>query len=79
MNKVLTPAIDYARNGFPLTELIAYYWGRSSYLKRFPGFEEIFLPNGEAPKKGEVVTKKEYNEIITKKMQEKRLFTQYFI
>ncbi len=54
MNEILGPAIYYAENGFPLTELIAYYWGRSSYLKRFPGFEEIFLPNGEAPKKGEV-------------------------
>lgn len=54
MSEVLNPAISYSENGFPLTELIAYYWGRSSYLKRYPGFEEIFLPNGEAPKKGEV-------------------------
>jgi len=55
MSEILTPAINYANNGFPLTELIAYYWGGSSrLLKRFPGFEEIFMPNGEAPKKGEV-------------------------
>ena len=55
MSDVLTPAIDYANNGFPLTELIAYYWGSSSrVLKQFPGFEEIFMPDGEAPKKGEV-------------------------
>ncbi len=54
MKEILSPAIYYAENGFPLTELIAYYWGRSSYLKRFPGFEEIFLPGGDAPKKGEV-------------------------
>ena len=55
MSEVLTPAIDYANNGFPLTELIAYYWGSSSrVLKRFPGFEEIFMPDGKAPAKGEV-------------------------
>jgi gamma-glutamyltranspeptidase/glutathione hydrolase len=54
MKEILSPAIHYAENGFPLTELIAYYWGRSSFLKRYPGFEEIFLPGGEAPKKGEV-------------------------
>ena len=55
MNEVLQPAIDYAENGFPLSELIAYYWGRSaSFLKRYPGFEETFMPNGAAPLKGEV-------------------------
>lgn len=55
MTEVLSPAIDYATNGFPLTELIAYYWGGSTQaLKRFPGFEEIFMPGGKAPKKGEV-------------------------
>ncbi len=55
MKEVLSPAISYAENGFPLTELIAYYWGRSAnFLNQYPGFEEIFMPNGKAPKKGEV-------------------------
>ncbi|WP_167608544.1 gamma-glutamyltransferase [Maribellus sediminis] len=55
MTDVLNPAISYAENGFPLTELIAYYWGRSAnFLKQYPGFEEIFMPNGKAPEKGEV-------------------------
>ena len=55
MKEVLNPAISYAENGFPLTELIAYYWGRSAnFLKQYPGFEEIFMPNGKAPQKGEV-------------------------
>ncbi len=54
MNEVLQPAVNYARNGFPLTETIAYYWNRSSFLKRYPGFEEIFFPGGNAPKKGEI-------------------------
>lgn len=54
MNEVLNPAINYAENGFPLTDLIAYYWGRSAFLKQFPGFEETFMPGGEAPKKGEI-------------------------
>lgn len=55
MKAVLDPAIQYAENGFPLTELIAYYWGSNSRsLKQFPGFEEIFMPGGKAPAKGEV-------------------------
>jgi len=55
MENVLSPAINYAREGFPLTEVIAYYWQRNAQiLKQFPGFEEIFMPGVEAPQKGEV-------------------------
>jgi gamma-glutamyltranspeptidase/glutathione hydrolase len=55
MEQVLQPAIDYAREGFPVSELIAYYWqGNANFLQKFPGFEEIFMPGGEAPEKGEI-------------------------
>lgn len=55
MSDVLAPAIEYARRGFPLTELIAYYWDRGGRtLKDQPNFEATFLPKGEAPKKGDV-------------------------
>lgn len=54
MDQVLQPAIGYAREGFPVSELIAYYWGRSSGLARYPGFAETFLPGGKAPRKGEL-------------------------
>ncbi|MDX9695209.1 MAG: gamma-glutamyltransferase [Bacteroidales bacterium] len=55
MTEILKPAIDYAREGFPVTELIAYYWnGNSRSLKDFPGFKEIYMPNGKAPQKGEI-------------------------
>ena len=54
MNQVLQPAIGYAREGFPVSELIAYYWGASRRLSRFPGFADTYLPNGKAPKKGEL-------------------------
>ncbi len=55
MEENLQPAIGYAREGFPLTELIAYYWQRNAErLKQFEGFTEIFMPNGKAPAKGEV-------------------------
>ena len=54
MDRVLKPAIDYAREGFPVSELIAYYWSRSEGLARYPGFAETFLPGGKAPRKGEM-------------------------
>ncbi|QEG20651.1 gamma-glutamyltransferase [Mariniblastus fucicola] len=50
----LAPAIRYAKEGFPVSELIAYYWGRSAFLKRYPGFEATFLRDGKAPAKGEI-------------------------
>lgn len=55
MKEILTPAIHYAREGFPVSELIAYYWERNAEaLKQFPGFQEIFMPGGKAPAKGEL-------------------------
>ena len=55
MKDVLAPAIRYAREGFPLTELIAFYWGLSvPRLSKWPGFSETFAPDGRAPREGEI-------------------------
>jgi gamma-glutamyltranspeptidase/glutathione hydrolase len=55
MTEVLAPAIRYAREGFPVTELIAYYWGLSvPRLSKWPGFAEQFTIDGRAPGKGEI-------------------------
>ncbi|HPV56782.1 MAG TPA: gamma-glutamyltransferase, partial [Tenuifilaceae bacterium] len=55
MQENLQPAINYAKEGFPVSELIAYYWKRNAdRLKEFEGFAEIYMPNGKAPAKGEI-------------------------
>ncbi len=55
MKKILAPAIHYASVGYPVSEVIAYYWQRSAEsLKDQPGFAEIFMPGGKAPSKGEI-------------------------
>jgi gamma-glutamyltranspeptidase/glutathione hydrolase len=55
MRKVLGPAIGYARDGFPLTDVIAYYWNLSvPRLSAYPGFKEQFTRDGRAPRKGEI-------------------------
>jgi len=55
MKDLLQPAIQYAREGFPVSELISYYWrGGARVLQRFPNFKEIYMPNGHAPEKGEI-------------------------
>ncbi len=52
---ILQPAIRYAREGFPVSELIAYYWQLNArILKKYPGFAEVFMPRGKAPSKGEI-------------------------
>jgi gamma-glutamyltranspeptidase / glutathione hydrolase len=55
MKEILSPAIGYAENGFPVSEVIAYYWqSNARSLRKYPGFEEIFMPGGKAPAKGEI-------------------------
>jgi gamma-glutamyltranspeptidase/glutathione hydrolase len=55
MKDVLAPAIGYARDGFPVSELIAYYWGLSvPNRKDQPFFLETFTTDGKAPSKGEI-------------------------
>jgi gamma-glutamyltranspeptidase/glutathione hydrolase len=55
MPVLLQPAIQYGREGFPVSEVIAYEMV-SSYegLKNQPGFSETYLPLGRPPRKGEV-------------------------
>lgn len=55
MAELLAPAIHYAEKGFPVSELIAYYLNKSVSVRgKFPGFKEVFMPNGRMPKKGEI-------------------------
>jgi len=55
MEKILQPAITYAKEGFPVSELIAYYMnGSAKRLKKYPGFAETYMPGGKMPQKGEI-------------------------
>ena len=48
-------AIYYAEEGFPVTELIAYYLERSAQrYEGYPNFSEIWMPGGQTPKKGQI-------------------------
>ncbi len=55
MKDLLAPAIDYAENGFPVTELIAWLWeGGVKSRAEYAGVAETYMPNGRAPRKGEI-------------------------
>ncbi len=55
IKELLKPAIDYGREGFPVSEVIAFEM-ESNYrgMENLPGFAETYLPKGRPPKKGEV-------------------------
>jgi gamma-glutamyltranspeptidase/glutathione hydrolase len=55
MGDILQPAIDYALEGFPVSELIAFYMESGTRsLKRFPNVADVYMPGGHAPRKGEI-------------------------
>jgi gamma-glutamyltranspeptidase / glutathione hydrolase len=52
---LLAPTIRYAEQGVPVPEVIAGYWRASQrLLAADPGSAATFLPNGRAPRAGEV-------------------------
>jgi gamma-glutamyltranspeptidase/glutathione hydrolase len=75
MEEILQPSIDYGRDGFPVSEVIAWQmnnqWERR---KDIPGFKETYMPNGlSSPKKGEIFKNSDLAntyEMIAKKGKE---------
>ena len=59
MKQILEPAISYAENGFPVSELVSYYLGISAKnFGKYPNFNETYLINGFPPKKGQIFKNK---------------------
>ena len=66
MKDLLAPAIRYAREGFPVTELISYYWDRNmtrlgenfdkgdGAIEEFANARATYLIDGHAPRQGEI-------------------------
>ncbi|ODQ54970.1 gamma-glutamyltranspeptidase [Saitoella complicata NRRL Y-17804] len=58
MEDVLTPAIELAEDGFPVSEISAYYWGLAEQQIKAasPNFAEMLSKvTGKAPKAGELM------------------------
>lgn len=55
LSEVLQPAIEYAEEGYAVTDVIAYQWSNDlGKLARYPSGQE-FLLDGRAPREGEVI------------------------
>jgi gamma-glutamyltranspeptidase/glutathione hydrolase len=52
---LLQPSIDYADEGFPVTQFIADLWQENTPSREhFPGYREVFMPGGKPPETGDV-------------------------
>ena len=66
-SSLFTPTIAYAKDGFPVSELIAYYLdGSAKRFADYPNFKNIWMRNGSTPKKGEIFK----NPELAKTLQE---------
>ncbi|MCE2902533.1 MAG: gamma-glutamyltransferase [Gemmatimonas sp.] len=60
LRQALQPAIRYARDGFPLTPIIAAQWANETeFLMRDSAAAATYLPGGRAPKAGEWFTNRD--------------------
>ena len=56
LSDALTPAIHYAHDGYPVSEVISAGWARmASKLRQFPDAAKTFLLDGQAPRAGEIM------------------------
>jgi gamma-glutamyltranspeptidase / glutathione hydrolase len=55
LDRILAPAIYYAENGYPVTEIIAGQWeGAAKKLSATKGARDTYQPDGHAPRVGEI-------------------------
>ncbi len=55
MAELLQPAIDYAEEGFPVSDIIAVGWHYlAAGLHKWPDTKKTYMPNGKAPAEGEI-------------------------
>ena len=55
IKSLFKPTIEYAKDGFPVTETIAYYFELNKQrFQDYPNFKEVWMANGDVPKTGEI-------------------------
>src|SRR5205807_7587476 len=65
--QLFEPAISYARSGFLASPTVAAQWeAQVPLFKSQPGFAEVFMPDGRAPKPGELVILRDHAATLEK-------------
>lgn len=64
---LLLPAIQYARDGFAVTEVISFLWkGYAASLSKYEAYRKLYMPNGKPPDKGDIFR----NEDLAKSLEQ---------
>ncbi len=72
LEETLEPAIDYAREGYPVQPTLGKYWNKAyeSYSdlegSEHEAWEEVFAPDGSSPEVGEIWRSPEHAETLRK-------------
>ena len=71
---VLTPAIELAEKGFPIYEYLheSLKLHSKRFIDEWPTTAEIFLPNGEVPKVGEILVQSDLAETFRRILEAER-------
>ena len=70
--QVLPPPIDLAENGFPMSEDRARMIAHSRKILKYPSTIKIYLPNGEAPKAGDIFKNPDLARTLKKLVEAER-------
>ncbi|WP_407271077.1 gamma-glutamyltransferase [Radiobacillus sp. PE A8.2] len=72
LKETLEPAINYAKNGYPISPVLAYYWKKEyeKYLpyaddEQFADWFDVFAPNGKIPQVGELWKSPDHAKTLT--------------
>jgi gamma-glutamyltranspeptidase/glutathione hydrolase len=71
--QVLQPAIDLAENGFPLSELGASFIAEDKKILKYPTTVKIYLPNGRAPKAGDILRNPDLARTLKKLVEAEKM------
>ena len=71
--QVLQPAIDLAENGFPLSELGASFIADSKKIRKYPTTVKVYLPNGQAPKAGDILRNPDLARTLKKLVEAEKM------
>ncbi|MHA2210226.1 MAG: gamma-glutamyltransferase [Candidatus Thorarchaeota archaeon] len=70
MSEVLTDAIQYAREGFPVSPIIARYWAGIIDRLQNDAARDIFTANGQAPLMGDKMRNKDLASVLERLSKE---------
>ncbi len=63
--ELFQPAIEYARDGFPVSPFIATTWAQAAEkYRQFPSYVDTFLPGGRPPRAGEIFRWQEFGDTL---------------